>query len=485
MNFLDSIIWFQERFKVNDLESLTTRFEDNALRTLYISEIEFLKYGRYNEVDSTNFSDLKGRKEYLGQYLMADQIARLENGKDSTIYQLYLSALDKAKLSEDTLAVNAILKRLNWHLFRNSNELNTFEKHFEQYRKYAMDSLDKYYIYYYDIGKAMYEVDDGQRPLDSIWFEGQFRKGYEAMDSNYFNAMFEQLHSIFYSAYLDEQSLAAEYNRRAIQNYSKDTLYYSQKGINSILFNNAIIHYENEAYEQGIPLLRKVLRTERNPVFQMYGYDWLYKSYDALQKHDSAYFYFKKMVETKDNLDRLKHARDIKRIEGEFDLTEKEKELASLAEEKNTLQKNFFTLLPILGVALLVLMILYFLYTRYKNRSSKLEDEKSETLQKLDELKNIVIKNHIILKDKTKVYISDLMYIKSDDHYLHVYTSDDKNHFVRGKLSKLREELPPNFIQCQRSYIVNANFIKRVNNDSITLIDKTQIPLSRSYRNKF
>ena len=114
-----------------------------------------------------------------------------------------------------------------------------------------------------------------------------------------------------------------------------------------------------------------------------------------------------------------------------------------------------------------------------------MEKDQSETLQKLDELKNIVIKNHIILKDKTKVYIADLMYVKSDDHYLNIYLSNGKNHFVRGKLSHIKEELPPNFIQCHRSYIVNSNFIKQVNGDSLILIDKTQLPLSRSYKDKF
>lgn len=117
-------------------------------------------------------------------------------------------------------------------------------------------------------------------------------------------------------------------------------------------------------------------------------------------------------------------------------------------------------------------------------RFKTLQEEKKESLQKIDELKRIVIKNHIVLKDKTKVYISDLMYIKSEDHYLNIFTSNGKNHIVRGKLSDIKEELPPNFIQCHRSYLVNSNFIKQKSYNSLKLLEKTEIPVSRSFKDE-
>jgi DNA-binding LytR/AlgR family response regulator len=133
----------------------------------------------------------------------------------------------------------------------------------------------------------------------------------------------------------------------------------------------------------------------------------------------------------------------------------------------------------------LVFIFTFYLYKRYKTKSITLESEQSETLEKIEELKKIVIKNHIILKDKTKVYISDLMYIKAEDHYLWIYTNDTKKVFVRGKLNQIKEELPPNFIQSHRSYIINSNYIKQINNNHIILLDKTEIPLSRSHKNNF
>lgn len=76
------------------------------------------------------------------------------------------------------------------------------------------------------------------------------------------------------------------------------------------------------------------------------------------------------------------------------------------------------------------------------------------------------------------------MYIKADDHYLNIFTSDGKNHYVRGKLGQIKEELPPNFIQCHRSYLVNSNFIKQRSYNALTLMEKTNIPVSRSFKNE-
>jgi hypothetical protein len=119
------------------------------------------------------------------------------------------------------------------------------------------------------------------------------------------------------------------------------------------------------------------------------------------------------------------------------------------------------------------------------NKIASLEKEKKDTLKQIERLKQIVIKNHIVLKDKTKVYISDLIYLKADDHYLNLSLSDGKSHFVRGKLKNIKEQLPPNFTQSHRSYIVNSNFIKQVNRDNLIMINQEIVPLSRSYKDNF
>ncbi len=119
------------------------------------------------------------------------------------------------------------------------------------------------------------------------------------------------------------------------------------------------------------------------------------------------------------------------------------------------------------------------------NKIDILEKEKKESIKQINELKRIVIKNHIVLKDKTKVYISELVFIKAEDHYLNLFLSNGKNHFVRGKLKSIKQELPPNFVQSHRSYIVNSNFIKQTNSNNIFMINNGIVPLSRSFKKGF
>lgn len=114
-----------------------------------------------------------------------------------------------------------------------------------------------------------------------------------------------------------------------------------------------------------------------------------------------------------------------------------------------------------------------------------LENEKKETLYRLEKLKGLVVKNHIVLKDKTKIYISDLMYVKAEDHYLKLFLNTGKQHLVRGKLKEIKGQLPPNFVQSHRSYIVNFNFIKQATNSTVQILNGEQLPISRTFKGKF
>ncbi|MEG1591432.1 LytTR family transcriptional regulator DNA-binding domain-containing protein [Chryseobacterium sp.] len=111
-----------------------------------------------------------------------------------------------------------------------------------------------------------------------------------------------------------------------------------------------------------------------------------------------------------------------------------------------------------------------------------LEKEHNQTVDELKSLRKIIEKENIILKDKTKINLDQLVYIKADDHYLNVHTIESKNHFVRGKLADIIEELPANFVKCHRSYIINKNYIKQSQSKFITMADNSEIPVSRNFK---
>ena len=116
----------------------------------------------------------------------------------------------------------------------------------------------------------------------------------------------------------------------------------------------------------------------------------------------------------------------------------------------------------------------------------KLVTEKihKETLEELSTVKKLVVEDFIILKNNTKVYLKELIYIKSDDHYLEVY-SKDKKEFLRGSISEILAQLPPNFQQTHRSFIVNKNFIQSLSTSEIVLKGNIIIPLTRKFKGFF
>jgi len=108
-----------------------------------------------------------------------------------------------------------------------------------------------------------------------------------------------------------------------------------------------------------------------------------------------------------------------------------------------------------------------------------------------DEIKVLVSKIVKELKPKflcikesfmnTKILIEDILYIKSDNVYLEIYTAT-KTHLYRSKLVELMEELQnEDFVRVHRSFIINKNFIEKVAAQRV-VINGVVIPISKSYK---
>lgn len=112
------------------------------------------------------------------------------------------------------------------------------------------------------------------------------------------------------------------------------------------------------------------------------------------------------------------------------------------------------------------------------------EENHKHTLEELSIVKKMVVEDYILLKNSTKIYLKELVYIKSDDHYLEVYTQTKKE-FLRGSIAEILQQLPINFVQTHRSFIVNKNFIESVTAINIVLKGKIDVPLTRKFKEKF
>ncbi len=491
-NAIDSTLLNLRVYDLQKASKYIGKLRNLQVKALLENKVAYYKTGVLPslQLDALPNTNLSAQEEVVLEILQTDYLAiRQKIVSNDSLSKRYFLALKDARVIKDTVLVTEVLLKLNKHLLYKCRDKTITKAYLEMYKDYKGSSLiDHFYYHVLAIGYKFMLTGNNFNTDDVDDIEALFIKCFSnPLIHKYpmLKASLYQSYGVFLSHWGKDYKEANLYNTKALEIYKTIPYWYAQKGIKGLEFNRHVNLYKNGDYEKAIPFFKKDLKRDKEPLMVMYTYEWLYKCYEELHESDSALFYLKRMHEVKAQLDQKAHAREILKIEATYNYEDKVKALEQTSKQVATLESRLFTMLPIFGVVSLLFIVSFYSYKRYKKKSAALEEEQSETLQKIDELKSIVIKNHIILKDKTKVYVSDLVYIKSEDHYLNVYTSNGKSHLVRGKLSAVQEELPPNFIRCHRSFIVNANFVKQVHPTKLELIDKSQIPLSRSYKDKF
>lgn len=196
-------------------------------------------------------------------------------------------------------------------------------------------------------------------------------------------------------------------------------------------------------------------------------------------------------MQLKDSLLYKNEILDVVNKEHNYIINKKSKEIRIAESFKDKFIKN-----RIVFSILLFMVFLLALYSFVRWKKSDLESEKitmekniiegehNQTKDELEKAKKFIIEDYIILKNKTKIYLKELIYIKADDHYLEILTLKKKE-YLRGSILEILKELPPNFVQCHRSYIVNKNFIQSINNNEIFLKGNIQVTLSRKFKSYF
>lgn len=76
------------------------------------------------------------------------------------------------------------------------------------------------------------------------------------------------------------------------------------------------------------------------------------------------------------------------------------------------------------------------------------------------------LKNHISIKDRTAHWLvkhDSILYIQSDGSYCNIHRLNDKMITVTKPLKEIENLLPKTFLRCHKSYIVNINYIEKMN----------------------
>lgn len=87
-------------------------------------------------------------------------------------------------------------------------------------------------------------------------------------------------------------------------------------------------------------------------------------------------------------------------------------------------------------------------------------------------------------KKTYRVYVKDILFVKSHSEYVVYYTSSFGKLMVYGTMKSVEKVLPSNFIRIHRSYIVNVTLIDYIEGNQI-IIKEERLPLGETYKENF
>lgn len=103
-----------------------------------------------------------------------------------------------------------------------------------------------------------------------------------------------------------------------------------------------------------------------------------------------------------------------------------------------------------------------------------------------EEKENYIVNHSLFIKQGksfNKVKVDDILYIESNDVYIHVYTTQQK-WLVRSTMQKYIELLgEKRFFRVHRSFAVNTDYIQTINSDSV-IIKNIEVPMGKTYRDE-
>lgn len=80
-----------------------------------------------------------------------------------------------------------------------------------------------------------------------------------------------------------------------------------------------------------------------------------------------------------------------------------------------------------------------------------------------------------------RISLADIDYIEGREDYIRIHLLNSRPVLTLMTLKAVQEKLPPRFRRIHRSYIIPADNIVAVVNKKVTLLSKTELPVSDSY----
>ncbi len=85
-------------------------------------------------------------------------------------------------------------------------------------------------------------------------------------------------------------------------------------------------------------------------------------------------------------------------------------------------------------------------------------------------------------RSQVTLFFKDICFFECNNHSIEVITTND-HYPQRAKLEDVKQLLPPVFIQIHRSYIVNLDFVEKIQDSEVYLSTGIKLPISKKYLN--
>lgn len=256
----------------------------------------------------------------------------------------------------------------------------------------------------------------------------------------------------------------------------------------SAKLENALENYEKSLIQLDSAIFIAKQYKLPNRLFPLY----LRKAeiHKTLEQYRPATDFYQLYTSLRDSLQNFQDMQVIQQSIAKYELDSREEAMKDFIAKEKNLKSN---LIIISLVSVLLLISTFIIYKRYKSTKTKhkatleLAGEKTSELDKLkQQLKQQNSHKKIRLKTNKIINCNDLVYIKSDGHYLEYYLENRNSPIIeRQTFSKIISELKScGFVRVHRSYVINTQKVESVNTDALQLHQSVEIPFSRTYRNK-
>jgi len=109
-----------------------------------------------------------------------------------------------------------------------------------------------------------------------------------------------------------------------------------------------------------------------------------------------------------------------------------------------------------------------------------LERYLEKAIEQKSEVKYLILSRQ---SGKISLNQNEIIHIESHNHKAIVCT-DTEQYVVYEKLGDLIKRLSKDFVQCHKSFVVNLNWVKKLEGKTLTLRNEREIPISRTFSTK-